>query len=487
MLRFIERNEETISNQRLVQWLLQAKKHGWSQSLKRASELKLARAKQLIALVESGTFDPTRMQWLRGTDIDPDKLSATGTVALLSFSTIKPIGVLRMIMNRVNLPNETFWAVLNRIEGREVDFRIESIARLWDPKTGDRIIRLVLDHVRTDTLNLLRKGQNEDVSRLAWEVVHSRTQILRDAAKPGVAPLPRMPWLVAEEMAKIDAAILRSTLIANRHVCPFEVTKCIIRYGAHDAVDRIKALVGSGSETFWARRIDEIIDCWESAEQRPVYEFLFSGPYSAARIRRAHVEGVARDPGAIMMTAAGRKNPVQLVSVMVAAGYPMQYKHRNSTTSAKYRCKLSTCPQTHLGATADRVHRMIMQNRTMTKETLDAAQGPIDQEPLSWLATVEPALIRPAIENGHRISKREFHATKAGLPEDTCALLRRAISPMLWRTTTHFLFPKSERDRIETIFTAASASALPTLPAEIWEMIIRFVYPSNGPIALGWA
>ena len=71
--------------------------------------------------------------------------------------------------------------------------------------------------------------------------------------------------------------------------------------------------------------------------------------------------------------------------------------------------------------------------------------------------------------------------------DDTCALLRRAISPMLWRTTTHFLFPKSERDRIETIFTAASASALPTLPAEIWEMIIRFVYPSNGPIALGWA
>ena len=112
-----------------------------SQSLKRASELKLARAKQLIALVESGTFDPTRMQWLRGTDIDPDKLSATGTVALLSFSSIKPIGVLRMIMNRGNLPNETFWAVLNRIEGREVDFRIESIARLWDPKTGDRIIR----------------------------------------------------------------------------------------------------------------------------------------------------------------------------------------------------------------------------------------------------------------------------------------------------------------------------------------------------------
>lgn len=128
-----------------------------------------------------------------------------------------------------------------------------------------------------------------------------------------------------------------------------------------------------------------------------------------------------------------------------------------------------------------------MQNRTLTKETLDAAQGPIDQEPLSWLATVEPALIRPAIENGHRISKQEFHAIKAGLQDDTCALLRRAISPMLWRATTHFLFPKSERDRIETIFTAASASALPTLPAEIWEMIIRFVYPSNGPIALGWA
>ncbi len=128
-----------------------------------------------------------------------------------------------------------------------------------------------------------------------------------------------------------------------------------------------------------------------------------------------------------------------------------------------------------------------MQNRTMTKETLDAAQGPIDQESLSWLATVEPALIGPAIRNGHRISKREFHAIKDGLPDDTCALLRRAISPMLWRTTTHFLFPKSERDRIETIFTAASASALPTLPAEIWEMIIRFVYPSNGPIALGWA
>ena len=152
-----------------------------------------------------------------------------------------------------------------------------------------------------------------------------------------------MPWLVAEEVAKIDAAILRPTLIANRHVCVFEVTKCIIRYGAHDAVDRIKALVGSGSEPFWARRIDEIIDCWESAEQRPVYEFLFSGPYSAAD-QAIHAEGGARDPGAIMMTAAGRKNPVQLVSVMVAAGYPMQYKHRNSTTSAKYRCKLSSCP-----------------------------------------------------------------------------------------------------------------------------------------------
>lgn len=129
-----------------------------------------------------------------------------------------------------------------------------------------------------------------------------------------------------------------------------------------------------------------------------------------------------------------------------------------------------------------------MQNRTLSRETLDAAQGPIDQEPLSWLAKVEPALVRPAIENGHRISKQEFHATKAGLPDDTCALLRRAISPMLWRRTTHCLFPKGERDRIEAVFMAASASAttLPTLPAEIWEMIIRFVYPSDGPIALGW-
>lgn len=129
-----------------------------------------------------------------------------------------------------------------------------------------------------------------------------------------------------------------------------------------------------------------------------------------------------------------------------------------------------------------------MQNRTLSKETLDAAQGLIDQEPLSWLATVNPALIRSAIENGHRISRGAFHAIKAGLSDDTCALLRRAISPMLWRTSTHCLFPKNEQDRIEAVFMASSASTtLPTLPAEIWEMIIRFVYPSDGPIALGWA
>lgn len=352
LFRIIERNAETVSNHRLIQWVLQAKKKDWSQSLKRASELKLARAKQLSALLECGTVDSAGMQWLRGADVDTSKLSAAGTVALLGFSTIKPLEVLRIIMNRTSLPDDTFRTVLDRIERREVDFRIESIARLWDPKTGDRIIRLVFEHVRTDTLNLLRKGQNEDVGRLAWEVVHGRTKILRDATKPGATQLQRMPWLVAEDVAKIDAIILRPTLIANRHVCAFEVAKCILRNRTDLA--RIKALVGSGSESFWARRIHEVIDCWESAEQRPMYEFLFSGPYSASRIRRAHAEGGAPDLGAIMMTAAGRKDPVQLVSVMVAAGYPMQYKHRNSTTSAKYRYRIFTGSQHYFGATADR-------------------------------------------------------------------------------------------------------------------------------------
>lgn len=345
LLRIIDRNAHTVSNHRLIQWVLQAKKKDWSQSLKRASELKLTRIKQLNALLESGTIDSVGMQWLRGTDINTDKISAAGAVSLLGFCTIKPLEVLRIIINRTNLPDDIFKTVLDRIERREVDFRIEAISRLWDPTTGDRIIRIVFDHVRTDTLNLLRKGQNEDVGRLAWKVVHDRTKILRDATKPGAPPLPRMPWLVAEEAAKIDATILRSTLIANRHVCAFEVTKCILRNGI-DAVNRTKALVGSGSEPFWARRIHEIIDCWESADQRPAYEFLFSGPYSAARIRKAHSEGGAPNLGAIMMNAAGRKDPVQLVSAMVASGYPMQYKHRNSTTSAKYRCQLFTCLQT---------------------------------------------------------------------------------------------------------------------------------------------
>lgn len=351
LFRIIERNAETVSNHRLVQWVLQAKKKGWSQSLKRASELKLTRAKQLSALLETGTVDSAGMQWLRGIDIDTTKLSAAGAVALLGVGTIKPLEVLRIIMNRTNFPDDTFRTVLDRAERREVDFRIESIARLWDPTTGDRIIRLVFDHVRTDTLNLLRKGQNEDVGRLAWEVVHGRTKILRDATKPGATQLPRMPWLVAEEAAKIGAHILRPTLIANLHVCAFEVAKCILRNKVDLA--RIKALVRSGSEPFWARRIHEVIDLWDSAEQRPMYEFLFSGPYSAARIRRAHAQGGAPDLGAIMMTAAGRKDPVQLVSVMAAAGYPMQYKHRNSTTSAKYRYRLRG-GQNYFGATADR-------------------------------------------------------------------------------------------------------------------------------------
>ncbi len=468
----VSRLRNSISTYKMNFLLMKARQKQWSRSIGLIQELLKARNGQLGRMLGIGKVDP-ELKWLTASDLMGRKVLPEILVELARTKRMRALDLLQVVKKNGPIPVADLQKILRAAEEYEIDRNLGVLLPSSGSPVAEDTVRAILDYVKPRTLLRRRTTWTPTEEAVAWE----RNALLVKASRPGAAPLGRLPWLTHKEVARVDAGAILGTLLVNRFVCPVSVVKHLLLMRS-DTADKIRAVVTGVPSSIWPRRAIELVQCWKGPAKAPEFRVLFS-----AVLKASNVMGWNRvascTPGLLAISASKLPRPVQLVAMMVEAGYPMHHERKNgSTDHAKYF--------------------MAVANRRLDRETIDGAMGPITQSALAWLAHQNPSGIETAIHNGHRITKEDYdHIVRSqreklatddpgALPDASMGLLRRAVSPMMWSPSTHALFPRMAQECVETVLAAAKASTLPRLPMEMWQLIFRFVYPSNGPIAVGW-
>lgn len=477
----VSRDSRAMPQAQLSRWLAVARNKGWKLAAKDVVGLIRSRKQFLCDMKEWPQLHRGNLAWVRGSDTAHLPINIINNL-IDSYQTVRAVEVLPGLICRSDVSTEEFEAIATRALPDEIEGSAAVLFKAWavcDARTNEKI-RIIAERMGSGTLErVCRECQHDHVKSCALSLLHERNRLLIQAESPEFTGFPRMHWLRSRDVARVGPNGIANTIKANpRCISPVTVLLMILARECDESerVSEVYSSMADSDRVYLAQRATQgLVKLWKHPAQYPTFQALFRSALLAPRVfSMCHgyaslpCDAQAKENRKLIenmsMSAASVPHPVQLVTMMLEAGYP--FKNSKNTTV---------------------VDIMATARKKRDSETTEAVADPECKSALALLARIAPERVRGAIVNGHRISAAEYRDIRGKIPDRPKELLRRAVVPMRWNPSTHQLFPQKEQERIATTMEAAGASRLPKLPIEMWRIIFGFVYPSRGAIAVGWA